>query len=410
MNEFDWNAGERPPDGQAAAPPRVPGLLRAAAVASLGAGAIHATAAGSHSEHRSAVVAFAVVAVLQIGWGALALARSGGLVSLAGIAVNGAAVGGWVLAKTSGISFITGLDVKESPELADTLCASLGAVAVLGALAALATGVEWISRPHPGLVGLAAVATLSVAVPGMVATGEHGHGGGTHASGEHDMAGMDHGHGSAQPKPYDATLPVDLSGVEGVSAAEQKEAEDLLTETLQILPGKFSDPAKLPAMGWYPIGDAVTGFEHFINWPLIDDGITLDPDKPESIVYEVLPDGTRKLVAAMFIEPRDVTLENAPDFGGDLIQWHSHTNLCYGGEPNKLMIRAVVEYPAPCPGDTFRDHLSPMIHVWVTPHECGPFAALEGEGGGVIAPGEEKACDHAHGAPPGATDPAAQPS
>ena len=25
---------------------------------------------------------------------------------------------------------------------------------------------------------------------------------------------------------------------------------------------------------------------------------------------------------------------------------------------------------------------TPMIHVWITPHECGPFAALEGHGAG----------------------------
>jgi len=41
---------------------------------------------------------------------------------------------------------------------------------------------------------------------------------------------------------------------------------------------------------------------------------------------------------------------------------------------------------------------SPMIHVWIQPHPCGPFAALEGIGGGTIADGETRLCDHAHGA------------
>ena len=40
----------------------------------------------------------------------------------------------------------------------------------------------------------------------------------------------------------------------------------------------------------------------------------------------------------------------------------------------------------------------PMVHVWITPHRCGPFAALEGDGAGRIKPGEERLCDHAHGA------------
>jgi hypothetical protein len=39
-----------------------------------------------------------------------------------------------------------------------------------------------------------------------------------------------------------------------------------------------------------------------------------------------------------------------------------------------------------------------MVHVWITPHPCGPFAALEGIAGGQISEGEERLCDHAHGA------------
>jgi len=38
-----------------------------------------------------------------------------------------------VLAKTTGISFIDGLETKEGPALADTLCAGLAGVAVLAA-------------------------------------------------------------------------------------------------------------------------------------------------------------------------------------------------------------------------------------------------------------------------------------
>lgn len=39
-----------------------------------------------------------------------------------------------------------------------------------------------------------------------------------------------------------------------------------------------------------------------------------------------------------------------------------------------------------------------MIHVWTVSHPCGPFAALEGVGAGQIHEGEERLCDHAHGA------------
>jgi hypothetical protein len=49
---------------------------------------------------------------------------------------------------------------------------------------------------------------------------------------------------------------------------------------------------------------------------------------------------------------------------------------------------------------------NPMVHVWITPHMCGPFAALEGHGAGqAFADGSTRAdqChhDHGHGGPPG---------
>lgn len=386
----------------------IPGPLRIAALASLGAGAIHATCVGTHGDERSVIFSFAVIAALQIGWGALALVRAGRWVSLSGIAINGAALVGWVLSRTSGISFINGFETAESPGFPDTLAAVLAGIAVLGAVAALANRYEWVARPRPVLVAVAGVAVLSISVPGMVKTGDHDHGAtsGDHGDhdmdgmdeGDHDMEGMDHAHDAAAvaPVPYDGTLPVDLGGVPGVTPEQQAEAEDLVTRTIEDLP-QFADPATLPARGWYPIGDAITGFEHYINWPLIDDDNILDPNAPESIVFRVGPNGERTLVAAMFITPRDVTVEDPPAFGGALVQWHAHNNLCYGGVPNQLRIMAVVDYPQPCPGNTFRDHLSPMIHVWIVPNECGPFASLEGDGGGVLAEGETRMCDHAHG-------------
>jgi hypothetical protein len=37
-----------------------------------------------------------------------------------------------------------------------------------------------------------------------------------------------------------------------------------------------------------------------------------------------------------------------------------------------------------------------MIHVWIVPNVCGPFAALEGVGAGQIKPGQQRLCDHLH--------------
>jgi hypothetical protein len=393
-------------EARAAGSAAVPGVLRVAAVASLGAGAIHATAAGAHSEHRSAVIAFVLIAVAQIGWGAWAYSRAGRLVSLAGAAINAAAIGGWVMAKTSGIGFVTGLDAKESVQFADAVAAGLAAVAVVGALAALAGGLSFGARPHPALVGVATVVVIALAVPGMVRTGSHSHDGGHDAT---ETAGHSHGAGTDDPadhaavetpKPYSATLPVDLGGVAGVTSEQQAEAEELVTISLERLP-QFSDIPTIEAMGYRSIGDAGTGNEHFMKWDLIDDGRVLDPDYPESLVFDVNREtGEKTLAAAMYMANLGDTLDTVPALGGDLVQWHIHDNLCFMGETNAWRVGDVAPPGEECRPGTFRlgNNLVPMVHVWIRPHPCGPFAALEGIGGGQIAPGEERLCDHAHGA------------
>lgn len=380
-------------------------LLSIAALASIGAGVIHATATGTHSEHRQAAVAFAVLAAVQVGWGVLAFVRPRRELGLIGAALNVAAVGGWVLAKTSGIGFIDGLQESESVQFADGAAAALGAVAVVAGLLVVAPRLSWTRPPRPLFVGAAALATMAVAIPGMVTAGNHSHAGGhddghTEAAGGHGDGHGEHQAAALPARPYDATLPVDLSGVAGVSAEEQAEAEELLTRTLRELP-EFADVATAEARGYRSIGDGVTGFEHYNNWAMIDDEHILDPSYPESLVYRVNGE-EKELVAVMFLLRREDTLETVPEIGGELIQWHIHNDLCYYGEPMEWKVGDVAPPGEECRPGTFRfEENVPMMHVWIVPHACGPFAALEGVGGGQIREGEERACDHAHGAEEG---------
>ena len=381
----------------------VRGGLLVGGLASIAAGMVHATAAGAHSEHRSTVVAFAVLAAFQVGWGALALTPVAARqwVARVGTVGNAAAVGGWLLAKTSGIKFVTGLEEAESPQFADALAAVLAVVAVVGALAVVAPRLVRVpvARFAPlrrgravgdsMLVGGAAFVAVAVAVPGMVAAGSHSHAGGH---------GHDHAASAVPTEPYDATLPVDFSGVDGVTAEQQADAEALATITIQRLP-QWADTDTADAAGFRSIGDSDTGFEHYVNWPWIDDAITLDPNHPESLVYRVDGDD-RTLVAAMYMLPNGTGLDGVPDIGGALIQWHVHNDLCYSGEPNAWQVAG--DGPVPpdedCPpGTSRRIETAPMIHVWTVPHECGAFASLDGTGGGQIAEGETRACDHVHG-------------
>lgn len=72
------------------------------------------------------------------------------------------------------------------------------------------------------------------------------------------------------------------------------------------------------------------------------------------------------------------------------MQWHVHDDLCLTDDP----VAAQLEGPTR-PDGTGRPpliklHEWAMIHVWIVPHVCGPFAALEGVGAGSIKEGEQR--------------------
>jgi hypothetical protein len=378
--------------------------LAVAAMASIGAGVIHAAAIGVHSEHKQAVIAFTVVAAVQLAWGIGVLLTSNRWVVLAGAIANTACFVGWVMAKTSGISFVDGLDVAEGVQFADFAAAMLAAVAVIGAIAAVIHNGRPTSLGQQSLVISAVVVTL-VTVPAMVSAGSHTHAHGAaghshggsaagHTHGTGGAGGGGHVHSVALPaKEYDPTQPIDLGGVAGVTPEQQARAENLIAITLLRLP-EWSDYHVAQANGFTSIGDAVTGHEHFINVANFTDGRILDPDHPESLVYEPQPDGGKKLVSAMYMLDPTKTLNDVPDIGGKLTQWHIHNNLCFTPTGQVAGLTAV---DGSCRPGLNKGNQAPMIHVWITKNPCGPFAALEGVGAGQIKAGETRLCDTAHG-------------
>jgi hypothetical protein len=231
-----------------------------------------------------------------------------------------------------------------------------------------------------------------------------GHGAGQVAGDGQRVDQCAHGHettndesATVAPVPYDPDLPIDLSGVEGVTPQQQAYAENLVGATVRDLP-QWADPAVAEAAGFRSIGDGLTGHEHYVQWAWIDDDVWLDPDFPESLVYEPQPDGTKKLVSAMFMMPPDTPLADVPDWGGALMQWHIHDDLCFTDDPDAPQVGSVTSVGGTCSPPLVKFPPASMIHVWIVPHECGPFAALEGVGAGQILDGEERWCDTAHGA------------
>ncbi len=362
-------------------------LLRIAAIASIAAGIVNSGAIAAHSDHRAAVWTFLVVAVVQVGWGAFALARPLRWVALVGAALGLVAFAGWVVATTNsrGIWFISGLNTKQSIQFADGLCAALALITLLGASASLTVRLRDLPR---GLVFAVAVVLLIVAGPGTASAVNHSQNEKTVVS---TAAAPVASAPAVTTHPYNPLLPIDLSGVPGVTPEEQARAENLVAATVDLLP-QWSDPAYDQAHGFFSIGDGVTGTEHYLNMQFIQDNAMLDPDRPESLVFDTTVH-PKKLVAAMYMATPGMTLQTVPDIGGPLTQWHIHDNLCFTAAGK---VGGLTQPDGSCAAPLTKGALIPMIHVWIEPHKCGPFAALEGVGGGQIAAGQTVACDQLH--------------
>jgi hypothetical protein len=413
-----------------------------AGLLSLGAGAIHAAAAGIHSEHPQLARLFVVLAALQIGAGLFALLRPGRVSVSAVIGVNLAAVVGWLTTRVTGIGWVDGLESSEAPQFADSVCAALGAGSIVVAAAVLA---GWrMNRPIRLAVPGLAVAAL--AFPAMLMSVTHVHvddhsdhvdagvehaddheigavaaasaddvapddhdGANDHDDTDHDD-GVDHDavdheaadHGSVEPaaiasapwpRAWDPAVGLDLADVEGVSPEQQARAEALVEASLRELP-KYADPADAIADGYASIGDAGTGNEHYIRGDLVADDVILDATAPESLVYAVDGD-QRTLAGAMYIaSQRPADDPSLTDFAGPLMTWHKHDNLCWDtGDDEKAQVVGLIDADGNCARGVRAGGANPMVHVWITPHSCGVFAALEGVGAGTAAVPEDQRAD-----------------
>jgi hypothetical protein len=422
--------------------------MRWAAYASIGAGVVHGMAVGIHLDHLALARVFLVMMAAQVIWGIVALSISSWTVVATGSVINIAAVGGWILTRTTGISFVSGLEIAESPQPADTICAALALVSLL------AIAWSYVRRDSPAHSHLVLNAAYLCAAATLVAawtmtTSTHLHGelppvdGGLAIDangvivapssdssvvldGDVKSAGSDaeasdstiasatpttgpkkkptsttvaptttvHGHvttsdqakaaASGWPRAFDPAVPVNLSGIQGFTAEQGQRALALISNSQRDLPSFASYQAALNA-GYVSIGDSGSGFEHMIKYSLLNDGRFLDTTAPESLVYKVT--GTaRTLVSAMFIASagmasNDITLTS---YAGGLIQWHTHNNLCWKSVNGVPKVVGVVDGAGNCPaGSVLQTNGAPMVHVWITPHACGPFAALEGQGAGV---------------------------
>jgi hypothetical protein len=444
-----------------------------AAFASIGAGVIHGTAVGLHADHLTLSRVFLVLALLQVAWGVVALQRTQIDVVLSGLLVNGAAAIGWLLTRTTGIAFVSGLELSEKPQPADTLGAVLAVASVAAAVWA------WRKRGTPSrptsLVNAVYICSALTVVALWSVTG-HAH------SDVHDVALTDagltinadgailsptdeapvgletsttavattstmpsasasatatkekassssvpvprttapaptvanttattvHPHSlttaqllakqSGWPRAWDGST-IDFSGIGGVTTEQSARATTLIQSTIRDT-AKYASTQSAKDAGYSSIADQASGFGHYIHFGLIRDGKALDSTAPESLVYSVV-NGVRTLVSVMYIANPNTALTDTTlvNYAGGLMQWHVHRDLCWELVGGSWKVVAVTNFLGLCSKGVVDSTGAPMVHVWVTPHPCGPFAAVEGVGAGIAQASDSERvdmCSQAH--------------
>ena len=343
----------------------------------LGAGLAHVAAATDHAGENTAVFVFLLVAAAQTLLGAAVLLRPSSPALLAAATVNAAAAVAWTVSRTAGLPHVLGLGGREAVGAADVATTVAELIAVAAAVAACRVPAVGRRRMSPVLV-LAVVPALV----GMAAPSTHHHVVAGEAAAGHPHAGDDHGHPAAAPLALDPVFKgADASHA---SVAQLQAAKRLIESTRAAVAAKFPDQAALLAAGYRSIGDGlVTPFDHFIKAEYLEDDRELDPERVESIVLERTPAGWR-VASAMYILEAGKTMAEAPDVAGPLTVWHDHQNLCW--DRSGLRLAGLLVNGRCYPAGTLRP-TPPMLHVWLADHPCGPFAGIEGHGGG---------CAHGH--------------
>lgn len=165
------------------------------------------------------------------------------------------------------------------------------------------------------------------------------------ADGSQERHGSDHGSPEAGPSREEAARLVadtrsEAERFESVEAAEEEGYE-------RVERGGPGEPV------------------HFVNMKYALDGETLDPQRPESLVYRAGPDGgMERLLGVMYLAPAG----RGPAIG-EIARWHTHDDLCYDVRTGGISSR-----DGGCPEGTIPGEKVEMMHVWLFDHPDGPFA------------------------------------
>ncbi len=322
------------------------------AALSLGAALIHAAVAAQHDGLLGRL--FVATALVQGAWALVVVVRPRTGVLVIGLLVNLAALLAYVASRTVGLGSLEAVEPFGTP---DVVCAVLEAAIVVSVAYLLSPRSLLPSYRRIGPLAAGSVVALVViaAVPGLAATsGGHAHGGAAHDAGAHD-AGGGHDH--------------DAAGQSSFVRDAQRRTDQLVAET-RLGAARWRDPEQAEADGFRWIGDGP--FLHYVNWKWVDQAGTLDPRRPEALVYAARADGTTKLIAAMYVTPFGTTASEVPAVQG--ASWHDHGNLCWD---DSMRLSGYLDASGVCLPEGTLKVLPPMLHVSMADNRCGPFGDVE---------------------------------
>jgi hypothetical protein len=124
-----------------------------------------------------------------------------------------------------------------------------------------------------------------------------------------------------------SAIPRQASGEAGQSASQQKQHAGDLVRTVRESTRRFRDVNQATTEGYQLMFGCVSGPDdgamglHYVNMDLVMDP-ALDPQKPEIVIYEPLPNGGRRLIGAdflVFAEAWHATNTATPQLGGQLM-------------------------------------------------------------------------------------------
>ena len=155
------------------------------------------------------------------------------------------------------------------------------------------------------------------------------------------------------------------------TAPEQAAADRLYAATVATA-AKYEDVARADADG-YDV-NAMYGREfHAGNERYKDDGLILDPTRPENLIYAEGPHGP--VLVGVLYEMSQIGVPG-PAVGGPLTVWHAHDNFCFAVTPPA--IAGLVSPLGMCPvGSIAIPITGEMLHVWTLPGAPEPFGALD---------------------------------